>query len=579
MSTHKHIDRICVAGALLSLLLVLAALHLPGKASSWPRSTLGYQSRLFDPARVHTIDIVMDDWDAFLQTCRSEEYSSCTAVIDGEAYSTVGIRGKGNTSLSRVSSMDSDRYSFKLEFDQYDPNRSYYGLDKLCLNNLIQDNTMMKDYLCYYLMAKAGCPAPLCSYVFLTVNGEDWGLYLAVEAIEESFLLRNYGSDYGQLYKPEGQGMGGGMGSAGTKLQYVDENTSSYSDIFNNAKTSPTQEDKDRLIHALRRLSTNENLAQTVAVDQVIRYFAAHNFVCNDDSYTGSIVHNYYLYEHNGLLSMLPWDYNLAFGAFHSTDATSAVNAPIDTPVSGTIGEDRPMISWIFQNEEYTAQYHRQLAQLLADTDFTRSIGDAASLIAPYVERDPTKFCTYEQFLTGVDALLEFCLLRKQSVLGQLDGTIPSTTQGQRENSSTLVDASSLSLSDMGSNGMGGDRGGSRWPQTAAPEGFQGIAPFQQQDRAPSPQANNAESTDPSQPGTFPQAGQDDLFRPDRVDQGEARSPGRQGADRTRPGGDMQSDDRHMDQPVSGTSLSLLAACFLCLAAGLGFAWFFRGKR
>ena len=62
-------------------------------------------------------------------------------MIDGEAYKNVGIRGKGNTSLSTVSSMDSDRYSFKVEFDHYDNSITYHGLDKLSLNNLIQDNT------------------------------------------------------------------------------------------------------------------------------------------------------------------------------------------------------------------------------------------------------------------------------------------------------------------------------------------------------------------------------------------------------------------------------------------------------
>ena len=93
-------------------------------------------------------------------------------AVDGEAYKNVGIRAKGNTSLSSVSSMNSDRYSFKIEFDQYDSTKSYYGLDKLSLNNLIQDSTCMKDYLTYRLMAGFVVDAPLCSYVYITVNGE-----------------------------------------------------------------------------------------------------------------------------------------------------------------------------------------------------------------------------------------------------------------------------------------------------------------------------------------------------------------------------------------------------------------------
>ena len=67
-------------------------------------------------------------------------------MIDGEAYKNVAIRAKGNTSLTQVASYGNDRYSFKIEFDHYDDTKTYYGLDKLCLNNIIQDNTYMKDY-------------------------------------------------------------------------------------------------------------------------------------------------------------------------------------------------------------------------------------------------------------------------------------------------------------------------------------------------------------------------------------------------------------------------------------------------
>ena len=65
----------------------------------------------------------------------------------------------------------------------------------------------MKDYVVYQMMNDFGADAPLCSFVYITVNGEDWGLYLAVEAVEESFLERNYGSDYCELYKPDSMDM------------------------------------------------------------------------------------------------------------------------------------------------------------------------------------------------------------------------------------------------------------------------------------------------------------------------------------------------------------------------------------
>lgn len=457
----------------------------------------------------------------------------------GLVYENVAIRGKGNTSLTQVEQYGNSRYSFKVEFDHYDNALSYYGLDKLSLNNLIQDNTMLKDYLCYQLMGSFGVDAPQCSFVYITVNGEDWGLYLAVEGVEESFLQRNYGSSYGELYKPDSQSMGGGRGNGGafslgdwqqeaagetgggaagsqdtiptapdgleggfpgqegfspgtegempeggapelpedpegggfsmgsddTALLYTDDAYSSYQNIFDNAKTDVTDSDKDRLIASLKQLNAQENLEEVVDVEEVIRYFVVHNFVCNFDSYTGSMIHNYYLYEEDGQLSMIPWDYNLAFGGFlGSSDATALVNYPIDTPVSGGTVDSRPMLAWIFSSEEYTQLYHQYFSQFLAEWfdsgAFSQAFQQVVDLITPYVEKDPTKFCTTEEFQAGVEALEVFCLLRAQSIQGQLEGAIPSTDEGQSEDSSTLVDASSVDISAMGTmnNGGGGQR-------------------------------------------------------------------------------------------------------------------------
>ena len=537
MSTHKYVDKLCAAALVLCLLLTFGFMNGEALGIRPAASVMGYETRLFDTEQVHTIDIVMDDWDGFLETCENEEYAQCAVVIDGEAYQNTAIRAKGNTSLTMVSSMDSDRYSFKLEFDHYDSGRTYYGLDKLSLNNIIQDTTYMKDYLTYQMMGAFGVDAPLCSYVYITVNGQDWGLYLAVEGVEDGFLRRNYGSDSGELYKPDsmsfgggrgngrefdmknvmdfsengafpsppeaqpfdstqntseserhrGGGPGGGMGSDDVKLRYIDDDPDSYSNIFQNAKTDITKADQARLIASLKALSEGESLEGVLDIDEVLRYFVVHNFVRNGDSYTGSMVHNYYLYEEEGRLSMIPWDYNLAYGTFQGGDAGSEVNAPIDTPVSG--GDSRPMVDWIFDSQEYTALYHQYFQEFLETVDIAGLIDTAAELIAPYVEKDPTRFYSYEEFETGVETLRTFCRLRAESIAGQLAGTIPSTEDGQAADASALVDASSITLSDMGTMDRGGFGGGERpSPPGGSPE---------QPDAQPSAEGSPGQSQEP----------------------------------------------------------------------------------
>lgn len=128
------------------------------------------------------------------------------------------------------------------------------------------------------------------------------------------------GKESGENHRPGGAEEGGrpdgGMGTArdDVLLKYVDDKIESYSNIFDNAKTDITHSDKTRLIQSLKNLSSGENLGQTIDMEAVIRYFVVHNFLLNFDSYTGSMIHNYYLYEKDGQMQMIPWDYNLSFG-------------------------------------------------------------------------------------------------------------------------------------------------------------------------------------------------------------------------------------------------------------------------
>lgn len=67
------------------------------------------------------------------------------------------------------------------------------------------------------------------------------------------------------------------------------------------------------------------------------------------------------------------------------------------------------------------------------------------------MEKDPTKFCSYEEFEAGVSTLKEFCALRAESVKAQLEGIIGSTSDTQDEGE--LIDAGDIKISDMGSMG------------------------------------------------------------------------------------------------------------------------------
>ena len=314
MIRHQYIDLLCAAAVLLAL--VLTGLLCFGEALGLsPASAApGYAARLFDSGRVHTVDLRVEDWAQFIADAPEEAYVPCTAVIDGEEFYQVGLRAKGNNSLRLTEEYGLSRYSLKLEFDHYVDGGNYHGLDKFSLDASFQDNSYLKTYLVYDMMAFMEVPAPLCSYTWVTVNGRPWGLFLAIEEPEEAFARRNFGPDYGQLYKPDYRSLN--AENADVALRYIGDDPDLYPNLFDNAKFDVDAADRARLIEALRVLSTGENLDTAVNVDQVLRYFAVQVFVMNWDSYLGHTGHNYFLYEENGMLSILPWDYNLAFGTY-----------------------------------------------------------------------------------------------------------------------------------------------------------------------------------------------------------------------------------------------------------------------
>ena len=547
MVTNKYITRIAsVIMAAAVILCLMASLFSDKLQEVYGNNavTMKYESKLFNTDQIMDIDILMDedDWNNMLENAISEEYYSCNVVVNGKTFYSVGIRPKGNTSLSSIANdPDTDRYSFKLEFDHYIEGQTCYGLDKLILNNNYADATNMKEAIVYDMYQYLGVDASLYNYAKISVNGDYQGVYLALEAVEDSFMLRNYGTEDGNLYKPESMGIGGGVdgngfpqkgempdgedfpqkgempdgedfpqkgempdgedfpqkdempdgedfpqmgeapngeaadikmgimgGNGGADLNYTDDDLDSYSTIWDGEITDSDKKDHKRVVEALKNISEGTDLETYMDVDNILKYMAVHTFVVNDDSLSGTMAHNYYLYEYNGKLNILPWDYNLSFGGMsmggkmggQSLGATSVINDAIDTPFSITDFFDA-----LLENEEYLEQYHGYLNELVEKYvnggEFEKTYERIRSQIDDLVGNDPTAFYSYEEYEEAANMLIEVVQLRAKSVSGQLAGTIPSTDEGQQQDSSNLIDGSDIDLSVMGSfsGGGGGNEG------------------------------------------------------------------------------------------------------------------------
>ncbi|MCL1805296.1 MAG: CotH kinase family protein, partial [Clostridiales bacterium] len=440
--------------------------------------TAAYEKMLFGD-KVITLDIRTeeDNWQYFLDNVQDKEWIAADMVINGEFFSTVGIRPKGNSTIRMVPSpanREADvMYSLHIKMNKYVKGQTYYGLDTFCVNNMLADTTYMKDYLSYDIMRYIGVDAPLMNFANITVNGEDYGFGIALERYDQAYLDRVYSTTAGQLYNvkvlmservafeaawqdaendavggpggagaPEGgAGQGGGFGQGagfggfreqpgGGSLLYTGDSIGNYPCIFNSVIFSNnTDEDKQRVITAIKYLNEGTDLEQYIDVDAALRYFAAHNTVVNLDSYSTTLQQNYYLYERDGKLTILPWDYGLAFGGFLSNSTLNVINFPIDTPVSGISMESRPLLDKLFAVEEYRERYHGYLWEIVEgyfeSGRYLQTIRDLDSKISAYVKNSASTFVTHEQYQASLPHLAELGRLRAVSIRRQLDGTIP----------------------------------------------------------------------------------------------------------------------------------------------------------
>lgn len=551
MISNKHFNKLVSILMTIAVTFSLILIILPKSSTSTTYiEQPDYVTTIFDDNKVIEINIEMDEiaWQEMLDNASAEEYTAANITVNGTTYNNVAIRAKGNSSLSQLVMDDTtDRYSFKIKFDEYVDGQNLDGLSKLVLNNNMSDPTYMKEYLSYKLLDSLGVPTPECAYAHITVNGEEWGLYLAVEPIEEEFIARNYGSTNGNLYKPEsdsvamgdkdnkndmrdkndfnpkqigqsqdsnnnttsnntqnsgnkmqtppnmnngddsrqvqappnmnnrdasGQmqappnmnnGMGGGMigggmggNSNGANLVWNGDDISNYSAIFDNAIFKNTDsDDYTKILDMIEHLDSMEDIESYLDVDEVLRYFAANTFLVNLDSYVSNMNHNYYLYENNGIVSILPWDYNLSFAGFQAGSASNAINFPIDSPVSDSL-EDNPLIANLLEVDEYKELYHQYLNDIVENFinngTYETLIAKTDSLISNYVKNDATAFYTFDEYKDAVSNLLTFGYDRATSIASQLDGTQPSTSTGTIE---TTVD-----LSAMGQQGGRNNKGG-----------------------------------------------------------------------------------------------------------------------
>ncbi len=299
MAFDKRLFPLLVVVGALALVALIAA--QPAAASEPPPGQAGW---LFDPGAVVEIDLELPQASIeALEAEPEEDYQPATFLLTagGQTYGPleIGTRLKGGIGSFRPLSR---KAAFKLKFDEVVDDQTFFGLEKLTLNNMVQDPSMIHETLAYEVFRSLGIPASRTGYAFVRVNGEPYGLYLNIEVLDTVSLPRWLGSTR-HLY--EGS-YGTDVTPGGAGAFEVDEGKSSK------------REDLEALIAAANAKTGDwsDGMAAVADLAEMTEMWAIERYIGHWDGYAGHggnlAPNNYYLHsadtgEDAGIFRMLPW--------------------------------------------------------------------------------------------------------------------------------------------------------------------------------------------------------------------------------------------------------------------------------
>ncbi len=357
----------------------------------------------YDINTINTIEITFTEsnWDQILDNlyaAGNEERLVGSAVINGVAFDSVGVRYKGNSSYSP----QNIKNPLNIKLDQVIDDQTYEGYGTLKLANGFKDPTFIRETLGYEIAAKYG-PASKANYINVYVNNELIGLYTSVQSVDKHFCRSFFAEDEGTLIK--GNPVGGPGGSA-ANICYLGSDSTAYYTSYE-LKSDFGWQDLVDLCYTLN-LNTS-NIEDILDVDRVLWFLAFHNTLVSNDSPIMA-PHNFYLYmDDNDQFNYIYWDLNMTFGTFSGGPGSppmSVTQLQHFDPFYNINNDNYPIVSKLLSVPEYQKIYIAHMKTILEENFAngwyeTRAL-ELQNIIDASVQADQNKFYTYDDFINNI---------------------------------------------------------------------------------------------------------------------------------------------------------------------------------
>lgn len=418
----KRVGTFCMALALLSACNEAEVRsHSQVEPDPPPDPTdLELSQMMFRPDHVLQINVTMApaDWDVLRLQARSIfdilgssclsapespfTYFPATVIIDDAVVENVGVRKKGF-----FGSLDNTKPSLKIDLNQYVPGQKLSGMKQFTFNNDKSDPSHIKQCLGYWLLDRAGIPAPRCSFAKVMVNDVDLGVFTHVEGIRKLFISRFFSDTSGNLYE-------GALSDFRPGWVDTFQDKNDFQDRADLAAMVAAAENPDATL-----LSSLQSLTD---VDDFITFWVMERLIAHADGYARN-TNNFYLYHDptTGLLTFIPWGID---ATFFSADAPLPWE---DSAPPAVVWSEGILARRLFNLPETQARYYARAHELLnnvwIESEINSEIDRMQSLLQPYIESTKqTEFSNEVQkvrdYVNNLRAGAEVVLAETPPVLG-----------------------------------------------------------------------------------------------------------------------------------------------------------------
>jgi spore coat protein H len=361
-----------------------------------------------------------------------------TIEFEGNTWTNVGVRYKGNSSLTSGWRSGTLKLPLKLDFDEFEDDhpeiddQRFYGFKQLSLANGFSDSSFLRDAATSAILEEAGLPAAETAvYDVMLDYGEgpvSLGLYTMIEVVDDTVVERYFGSDDGNIYEADG--------SAASFA------ASTYDQIEQSFQKENNQEEAEwndiqslfEVLHDDQRTtdpaSWRTSLESLFDVNGFLEWLAISAVIQHWDAY-GNMSHNYYLYHDpdSGQLKWISWDHNMAMS---TGMAGGRARGPGSRGVSldrAEVSDNWPLIRYLLDDPVYYAHYLDYLAETIAGPfnpdHMVQMYQTWAELIEPYASSDVGE----ETFEAAVQELIEHAYQRADAVEELLSTSKGASTQ------------------------------------------------------------------------------------------------------------------------------------------------------